>query len=204
MLYLVGLTVMSACSEQPQSRVGEPTPEDRQRFSRGSVPRASAPAISARVAAESTGDPDRDFLRRMSDHHKGVIHIVHSAIESNRDPALHATIRKVEESHDHALDGMLALLRSEYGDAYLPQTSQESDRIADLVRKSSNDHTKLLLAAADKAEADGLRIVNDYLPRAKSQRVHRLAENLKRGGNIGMAPLRRTLNVPQRSENPAQ
>ena len=130
----------------------------------------------------------------MSDHHKDVIRIAHAAIESNKDPSLHAAIRKVEEEHDHTLDAMLALLRSVYADEYVPQTNPENDVTADLLRKSSSDYTRIFLAAAEKSEEDALRILNEYLPKAKKQRVRNFAQELRRKEGAGIPALRRALS----------
>lgn len=191
---LSALAAAGGCSDEPQSLAGEPTLEDRQRFSGRNVPQAYPAPAPIRVRPPSTGNADHDFLRRMSDHHKDVIRITHAAIESNRDASLHATIRKVEEEHDHALDAMLALLRTIYGDAYVPQVNPENDVTADLLRKSSSDYTRVFLAAADRSEAEALRILNEYVPNAKQQRVRAFAQNLRREEAAGMAALRMALS----------
>jgi uncharacterized protein (DUF305 family) len=189
----LSILAAGACSEEPQSRAGEPTPEDWQRFSGRSVPKAYPPPLPVRVKPPSTGNADHDYLRLMSDHHKDVIRITHAAIESNRDPSLHAAIRRVEEEHDHTLDEMLALLRTIYGDAYVPQANPENDLTADVLRKSSREYTQIFLAAADKSEAEALGIVDNYLPNAKNSRVRAFAEKLRREERSGFAALRRAL-----------
>lgn len=188
------LAAAGGCSDEPQSLAGEPTQADRQRFSGRSVPQAYPEPPAIRVKPPSTGNADHDFLRRMSDHHKDVIRITHAAIEANRDPSLHTAIRKVEEEHDHALDAMLALLRTIYGDAYVPQVNPENDATADLLRKSSSDYTRVFLTAADRSEAEALRILNEYLPNAKHQRIRVFAQNLRREETAGMAALRTALS----------
>ncbi len=191
---LLCVVSLGACSEESHSRVGEPTLEDRRRFSGRNVPQAYPAPPPIRVRPPSTGNADHDFLRRMSDHHKDVIRITHAAIEANRDPSLHTAIRKVEEEHDHALDAMLALLRTIYGDAYVPQFNPENDATADLLRKSSSDYTRVFLTAADRSEAEALRILNEYLPNAKHQRIRVFAQNLRREETAGMAALRTALS----------
>ncbi len=130
----------------------------------------------------------------MSDHHKDAIRIAHAAIESNKDPSLHAAIRKVEEEHDHTLDAMLAILRSAYADEYVPQTNPENDVTADLLRKSSSDYNKIFLVAAENSEQEALRLVKEYLPKTKNRRVRNFAHNLRREESAGMTALRRALS----------
>jgi uncharacterized protein (DUF305 family) len=130
----------------------------------------------------------------MSDHHKDLIRITHAAIESNKDPSLHAAIRKVEEEHDHTLDSMLALLRSVYADEYVPQTNPENDLTADRLRRSSSDYISIFLAAAESSEEEALRILNEYLPKAKKQRVRNFAQNLRKDESAGIVALREALS----------
>jgi len=159
------------------------------------TPIAAPPAPSrARAATPSTGDPDHDFLRRMSDHHLDLIRITHAAIESNRDASLAAAIRRFEEAHDHELDALLSLLQRIYNDAFVPQTNPENDFIAEMLRKHRSDNMKALLEAAEKSEADAVRILNDYLPKSKQRQVRSLAEKLRREESAGVVALRKALS----------
>ena len=187
------LIVVFGCSDEPQSLAGEPTPEDRQRFSGRRVPQAYPPPAPTRVRAPATGNTDNDFLRQMSDHHKDVVRMTHVAIETNRDPALHRVIRRVEEEHDHALDAMMSLLRDVFADSYAPQTNPENDQAADRMRRSVTEYRTTFLVVVEKSEDEATRILNEYLPNAKNHRVRNFAERLRREERAGMAALRRAL-----------
>lgn len=183
---------LGGCSEEPRSLEGEPTSADRQRFSgRYNPPSAVMPV---RVPTPSTGDADRDFLRRMSDHHLDLLRITHAAIESNRDPSLAPAIRKFEEQHDHELDALLGLLQSVYGDAYAPLTNPDNDLSAKIVRSPRTDNTRTFLAATEKSAEDAGRILREYLPKAKERHVRSIAEKLRTGEESGMKALRKALS----------
>jgi hypothetical protein len=53
----------------------------------------------------------------MSDHHAGLMVLIHAAIESNRSSALLPVIRKIEDEHDREPDTMFSMLRRIYKDA---------------------------------------------------------------------------------------
>lgn len=184
--------ILSGCSEKPQTREGEPTQADRERFS-GRYSPPPTPTAAAAVTP-STGDLDHDFLRRMSNHHKDLIRITHAVIESNSGTSLEPAIRKFEDDHDHELDAMLALLRTVYSDTYVPQANPENDFTTEILRKPGTDYAGVFLAAALKSEQAAVRILNDYLPNAKKSQVRNFAQKLRSEEAGEMAALRRALS----------
>ena len=193
-LCLVAPMILSGCSDKPQTREGEPTRADRERFSGRYVPPPTPPAASALTPL--TGDADRDFLRRMSDHHKDLIRITHAVIESNSAASLEPAIRTFEDEHDHELDAMLALLRTVYNDPYVPHTNPENDFVVEMLRQPATDYAGIFLAAALKSEGNAVRTVDAYLPNAKNPKVRSFAQKLKSEEGGEMTALRRALNRP--------
>lgn len=189
---LAGPAILSGCSEKPQTREGEPTQADRERFSGRYSPPPTPPAAVA--VTPPTGDVDHDFLRRMSNHHKDLIRITHAVIESNSAASLEPAIRKFEDDHDHELDAMLAQLRTLYKDPYVPQTNPENDFVVEMLRNPGTDYAGIFLAAALKSEQNAVRILNDFLPQAKNREVRAFAQRLSREEGGEMAALRRALN----------
>ena len=189
---LAGPAILSGCSEKPQTREGEPTQADRERFSGRYSPPPTPPAAVA--VTPPTGDVDHDFLRRMSNHHKDLIRITHAVIESNSAASLEPAIRKFEDDHDHELDAMLAQLRTLYKDPYVPQTNPENDFVVEMLRNPGTDYAGIFLAAALKSEQNAVRILNDFLPQAKNREVRTFAQRLSREEGGEMAALRRALN----------
>lgn len=190
-LCVLTATLFCGCSEKPQTREGEPTQAERERFSGRYIPPPPPPAFPA--VTPSTGDVDHDFLRRMSDHHKDLIRITHAVLESNSGASLEPAIRKFEDDHDHELDAMLALLRTVYSDTYVPQANPENDFTTEILRKPGTDYAGVFLAAALKSEQAAVRILDDYLPNAKKSQVRNFAQKLRSEEAGEMAALRRAL-----------
>ncbi len=186
--------IVLACSDEPRSLSGEPTPADRARFSGRYVapPENIVPAV---VETRTTGDPNRDFLRRMSNLHAGLIVLTHAAIESSRSPSLQSTIRKLEEDHDHKLDTMLSMLRTIYKDAYVPSAARDYTLMAQKWRAGTGDSAAFFRSALN-ADEQALKIINDYLPKASNAQVKRLAGKLRRDAPTEIAALRKLLNQP--------
>ena len=191
---LLASALLNACSEKPPvRRDDEPRQADRERFSgRYRLPPAPPPLATA---VPATGDPDHDFLRRMSDHHAGLIMLTHAAIESNRSASLQPSIRKIEEDHDHELDTMLTMLQRIYKDRYVPAPAGSYTAMAQTLRAGAAD-TASFFRSALKTEELALQMINDYLPKAKNAQVKSFAGELKRDEPREIAALRKILSQP--------
>lgn len=198
MLYAL-LVVAGGCGREKQADTEEPTPFDqvvaaarerREVRQRDSVALARSRQDSIRIR-QSTGNPDHDFLRVMSDHHRDLILITHAAIESNNDPAIQPDIRKIEEEHDHELDTMLALLASQFNDRYTPGTSPEMQFTAELLRRPAEDYRFVFFQAAVKNELNAENILDSYLPRARNPEIRKFAEAMRRSEPSEIARLKR-------------
>lgn len=196
-LTAASVLMLLACSDEPRSLEGEPTQADRERFSgRYVAPRVISPSNTVpALETRTTGDPDHDFLRRMSDNHTGLIVLTHAAIESNRSPSLQAGIRKIEDDHDHELDIILSMLRRIYKDGYVPGPLREYNLMAQSLRAGTGDSTTFFHWAL-KIEERALQIIDDYLPNAKNSQVRKIAVELRRDEPREIAALRKLLNQP--------
>ena len=181
----------SGCSDKPAAREGEPTQADRERFSGRYVPPPSP--LPPPTVTLSTGDPDHDFLRRMSDHHTGLMVVIHAAFESNRSSSLQPAIRKIEDEHDAELDTMLSMLRRIYKDAYVPSAGRDYTRVAQTLRGGTGD-TMTFFRTALKTEEKALQMINEYLPKARNAQVKRFADQLRLDEPREIACIRKILN----------
>jgi uncharacterized protein (DUF305 family) len=190
---LLAPTLLSGCSDKPRVRDDEPTQADRERFSGRYIPPPAPPQDPA--VTPSTGDPDHDFLRRMSDHHAGLMVVTHAAIESNRSPSLQLAIRKIEDDYDRELDMMVSMLRRMYEDRYVPTAAPDYTRIAQTLRAGTRDSTTFFRTAL-KNEEQVLQMINEYLPKARNTRVKRFADQLRRDEPGETATIGKILNGP--------
>ena len=182
--------LLSGCSDKPRTREGEPTPADRARYAGRYVPPSPLPVPTARP---STGDPDHDFLRRMSDHHAGLMVVIHAAIESNRSSSQQPVIRKIEDDYDREEDMMLAMLRRIYKDAYVPGAARDYTLMAQALRAGRGDSTTFFRSAL-KAREQAVEMIDEYLPKARNPQVRRFADRLRRDERGEIAAIRKALN----------
>jgi uncharacterized protein (DUF305 family) len=127
-----------------------------------------------------SGDPDQNFLRMMSDHHKGLILLAHMTKERKEGGAAVVDAKKVDTKQDAELDKMMGMLEKSYKDAYAPKTTPEHQAMADdLKTKRGKEYDQTFYQDIVKHHKEAIKMVDDYLPRGKSAAVKQMAEKMK-------------------------
>lgn len=199
LLGLVVLLTNTGCSKKEKENYDEPTPFDlyqaQQRVQRGS---ARPVDTSHRIRTSSTGNPDHDFLRAVSDHDKNLIVLADAALESNTSSEMDDVIRRIEDQHSHDLHAVTAFLRAAYSDRYVSLPTNETRSTADALRGPAADR-RVFLGAALAAELQASRMIDSVLPTIKREDVRSLARRLKITKAADTAAIRKMLT---RRENP--
>jgi len=129
-----------------------------------------------------TGDPDRDFLRMMSDHHKGLIAMAHETLEAERGTAeSQADGRKLDTKQDKELEQMAKLLEAGYKDPYEPKVMPSDQVMVDSLTKKTGkaDATKFYQFIVVHHRG-AIAMIDEYLPRAVRADVKDMAEAMRR------------------------
>ena len=127
-----------------------------------------------------TGDADRDFLRMMSDHHKGMILMAH--MTKDRKPAGRsaADAAKLDTKQDKELDQMQTMLEKDFKDPYAPKVMPDNQAMADELKgKSGADYDRTFYQNVVKHHQQAIKMIDDYLPKAKSATIKQMAEKMK-------------------------
>ena len=136
--------------------------------------------MTPRVAADSTPDADRQFLRMMSDHHKGLIEIVHMTQDRTSGGPEIADAKMLDAAQDKQLDDMVTMLEKEYKDPYSPSVMPEHRAMLDALKgKSGKDYSRTFYQDIIKHHEEALAMIDAYLPNAKSATVKQMAEMMK-------------------------
>lgn len=188
---LAALAVTIACSassDQPAS---------------GESAAASAAGASTSVAADSaggmagmdhsamgsmtpmggaTGDPDRDFLRMMSEHHKGMIAMAHLTIEEKKgSAATQADAEKIDIKQDAELDSMVTKLEQQYKDPYEPKIMPDNQKMVDeLKAQSGTAYDRIFYQHVVHHHQQAITMIDHYLPMMKDAQIKAMAERMKR------------------------
>ena len=130
--------------------------------------------------APMTGDADRDFLRMMSDHHKGLILMAHLTKDRKDGGAVVAEARKLDAAQDKELDRMVTMLEKDFMDPYAPKVLPQHQAMADeLKTKSGAAYDRTFYENVIKHHQEAIKMVNDYLPKAKNAMLKPMAEQMK-------------------------
>ncbi len=193
---LIGLVAFAACSPKPDSTADSTalTP----------VPSASASGDSTTTSsnmqmsgmAHMTGDPDRDFLRMMSDHHKGLTAMAHPTLDKKENLAVKGDASKMDKKQDAELEKMITILDQQYKDTYTPSVMPDNQRMVDELKgKSGADYSRTFLKNVIAHHEQAIKMIDDYLPKAKNPQVKRMAEKMKSDQSKEIAELRRKLSA---------
>ncbi len=132
--------------------------------------------------AGMTGSPDQDFLRMMSDHHKGLVAMAHLSAEGEKkgSAAVQADARKLDAAQDKELDQMVTMLETTYKDPYSPKVSPDHQTMVnELKGKTGSEYNKLFYADVVKHHRQAIEMINGALPHLTSPAVKAMAEQMK-------------------------
>lgn len=128
-----------------------------------------------------TGNPDQDFLRMMSDHHKGLIAMAHPTMEGKGSTAaVKADARKLDKTQDAEIDTMVTMLEKNFKDPYGPKVTPDNQAMADSLAQQSGapyDRTFYQDVIAHHRQAIGM--IDQYLPKLTRPDLKAMATRMK-------------------------
>ena len=193
---LISLVAFSACSPKPDSAADS--------AATATVPSTSALGDSATTStsmqmsgmANMTGDPDRDFLRMMSDHHKGLIAMVHPTLDKKENLAVKGDASKMDKKQDAEVEKMITMLDQQYKDAYTPNVMPDNQRMVDELKgKSGAEYSRTFLKNVIAHHQQAIKMIDDYLPNAKNPQVKSMAEKMKSDQTREIAEFQKKLSA---------
>ena len=127
-----------------------------------------------------TGDADHDFLRMMSDHHKGLVLLAHMTKDRKEGGLVAADARKLDAAQDKELDHMVTMLEKDFKDPYAPKVMPEHQAMADALKgKSGRDYDRTFYQNIITHHQEAITMIDDYLPKAKNAMLKPMAEKMK-------------------------
>lgn len=142
-------------------------------------PDSGAMAGMANMAG-MTGDADHDFLRMMSDHHKGLILMAHETIESKETLGVKDIARRLDKEQDDELDKMTTMLERDFKDPYAPKATPDNQAMADQLKgKTGTEYDRTFLQNVIAHHEQAVKMIDDYLPKAKAPALKTMAESMK-------------------------
>lgn len=149
---------------------------------------------AAMGAMAMTGDPDHDFLRMMTDHHKGMILMAHETIESKAKLGVKPIAARLDKEQDVEMDKMTTMLEKTFKDPYASKVTSDNQAMADELKgKSGADYDRTFLENVIKHHEQALKMIDSYLPMAKMPELKIMAEKMRTVQSNEIAEFKRRL-----------
>ena len=177
------IVTVSACgtkeNARPETAAGTASATSASSASMDSVATAANAAVGMGAMA-MTGDPDHDFLRMMTDHHKGMILMAHETIESEAKLGVKPIAARLDKEQDAEMDKMTTMLEQTFKDPYAPKVTADNQAMADQLKgKSGAEYDRTFLENVIKHHEQAVKMIDAYLPTAKLPELKKMAENMK-------------------------
>ena len=200
-LALLGLAAV-ACTSKPDTRSNARTDAGDQVAGASSgvgsdtmspsTPRGDT-AMSMMSGTDSVANPDQQFLRMMSDHHKGLLLMAHDAIE-RRGVTVTAKAQKLDKEQDAELDRMLSMLKADFKDDYKPMVMPENQAMADsLKQKYGEAYDTTFRENIIKHHQEALEMIDRFLPQLTQPELKQMAQKMKAAQTREIEQLKREL-----------
>ena len=142
---------------------------------------------------DSAGNPDQQFLRMMSDHHKGILVMAHDAIK-RKGVSVKAEAQKIDQAQDAELKRMATMLKTDFKDDYQPKVMPENQAMADALKeKSGAAYDTTFRENVIKHHQAALTMIDRFLPQLTQPALKQMAEKMKADQTAEIAKFKREL-----------
>lgn len=125
-------------------------------------------------------DADHEFLRKMSDHHEGLLVMMNGAMAKATSAAARADARTLHDKQRMEKDRMVGMIKSAYDETYMPMEMQSAKTMtADLDQKSGAAYDRAMYGHVIMHHEEGLKMIDDFLPRMRKAEVKQMAEKMR-------------------------
>ena len=125
-------------------------------------------------------DADHEFLRKMADHHEGMIVMLNGAPDKAASATAKADARKLIEKQGPERDSMVAMIKRDYNETHMAMAMQSAKTMAaELQQKSGAAYDRDMYGHIIMHHQEGVKMVDDFLPRLTKAPVRQMAEKMR-------------------------
>jgi uncharacterized protein (DUF305 family) len=142
---------------------------------------ADMPGMDHAAMGAMTGNADQDFLRMMSDHHKGLVSIAQAAKDNaTAAEGVRADARRLDAAQTAQISAMVTMLDTAFKDTYQPTVSPDNKAMADaLAAQSGEAYNRLFYETMVKHHQQAIAMVDDHLSKLARPTVQAMAAQMK-------------------------
>ena len=143
-----------------------------------------------------TGNADRDFLRMMSDHHKGLIALAHATVDrKDASAGVREDARKFDRKQDAELDSMTTMLERSFKDPYSPKIMAENQAMNDsTLAKKGSAFDRAFRETVIKHHQMGIKMMDEYLPKLTDAKLQAMTRRMREDQQKDISDLQRKLS----------
>jgi uncharacterized protein (DUF305 family) len=152
----------------------------------------TAGATGSAVAAGDSGgmagmdhgpakDADHEFLRKMSDHHEGLVQMASAAMNKASAQGAQADAHRLHTKQAEERDRMVGIIRTAYSETHqptvMPNNKAMNDSLQAMPRGSQYDREFYRHVIMHHRE--GMQMIDQFLPRLTKPEVRQMAERMR-------------------------
>ncbi len=127
----------------------------------------------------TTGNADHDFLRMMTDHHKGMVTMAHGAKE-RQGSSIREIATRLDTEQDKELDQMTTMLERDFKDPYAPKVTPDNQKMIDALKtKTGAEFDRTFLENTIIHHQEAIKMVDGYLPKSANAKLKTMAAKMK-------------------------
>jgi len=141
---------------------------------------ASQTPASPTATRPAATEPEHDFLRKMIDHHEGLIQMATAAMTKGSNPTTQGDAHNLHTKQADEQKKMIADVQAKYGETVTPMIMPQHKAMADsLATKTGADYDRTFYRLTVQHHREGVQMVDEMLPRFTKADVRQMAEKMK-------------------------
>lgn len=171
---LAVIVLLAACARSDTGTTDSAAPAT------GSTTNASAtPGTQAGIRG-APRDAEHEFLRKMIDHHEGMIQMATAAMNKASKSTTQGDAHNLHTKQADEQKKMIADVQAQYGETVTPMVMPEHKAMADtLATKSGADYDRTFYRLTVQHHREGIQMTDEMLPRFTKADVKAMAEKMK-------------------------
>jgi uncharacterized protein (DUF305 family) len=125
-------------------------------------------------------DADHEFLRKMSDHHEGMVQMASQAMTKASASTTQSAAHQLHQKQQQERDQMVGTIRSAYGETYTPTVMPSNRAMNDsLQQKSGAAYDRDFYRHVLMHHREGVQMIDQFMPRLTRPEVRQMADKMK-------------------------
>lgn len=170
------IALMAACAGSNDAADGDSGTLARRDSAAAGTDHSNMPGMNNGPAK----DADHEFLRKMADHHEGMIVMLNGASEKAASATAKADARKLVEKQGPERDSMVAMIKRDYNETHMPMAMESAKTMAaDLQQKSGAAYDRDMYGHVIMHHQEAIKMIDEFLPRLTKASVRQMAEKMR-------------------------